>query len=123
MIIEARLRGLGKLEIRVEIRAKGLWSAIKTIVSHFLAYLNCFSSSMTCMPCSYCSLVGASPTDAKWPFMVITEGAVGNLAAADGLMLPFVSDDGMVRAGEQMRNNTSDKYCWLVTCGGGGGYN
>jgi len=65
MIIEARLRGLGKLEIRVEIGAKGLWSAIKTIVSYILAYLNCFSSSMTCMPCSYCSLVGASPTDAK----------------------------------------------------------
>jgi hypothetical protein len=55
--------------------------------------------------------------------MVITEGAVGNLAAADGLMLPFVSDDGMVRADKQTRNNTSDKYCWLVTCGRGGGYN
>lgn len=35
------------------------------------------------MPCSYCSLVGASPTAEKWPFIVITEGAVA-LEAIDG---------------------------------------
>jgi hypothetical protein len=46
-----------------------------------MAYLNSFSSSMTCMPCSYCCFVGASPTEAKWPFIVMTEGAV---EAADG---------------------------------------
>jgi hypothetical protein len=39
---------------------------------------------MTCIPCSYCSFDGASPTEAKWPFMVTTAGAVGNLEAADG---------------------------------------
>lgn len=50
-------------------------------------YLNSLSSSITCMPCSYCSLVGASPTFAKWlfPLIVMTDGAVGNLdAAAEG---------------------------------------
>jgi len=56
------------------------------------AYLNSFSSSITCMPCSYCSCVGASPTEAKWPFMVVIEDAVGNLDAVDGLLelWPFV---------------------------------
>lgn len=48
------------------------------------------------MPCSYCSLVGASPTAAKWPFIVITEGAVA-LEAADGrrreLMTPLLGGD------------------------------
>jgi hypothetical protein len=39
------------------------------------------------MPCSYCAFVGASPTAAKWPFIVIMEGAV-DLAAAEGLR-PF----------------------------------
>ena len=47
------------------------------------------------MPCSYCSLVGASPTLAKWPFMVITEGAVGNLEVVEGLLVPwpFIVED------------------------------
>lgn len=48
------------------------------------------------MPCSYCSLVGASPTAAKWPFIVITEGAVA-LEAADGrrgeLVMPLLGGD------------------------------
>jgi hypothetical protein len=39
---------------------------------------------MICIPCSYCSFDGASPTEAKWPFIVTTAGAVGNLEAADG---------------------------------------
>lgn len=39
------------------------------------------------MPCSYWPWVGASsPTEAKWPFIVITEGAVGNLEATEGLL-------------------------------------
>jgi len=44
------------------------------------------------MPCSYCSLVGASPTPAKWPFIVMIEGAVGKREAAEGLRAswPFV---------------------------------
>jgi hypothetical protein len=46
------------------------------------------------MPCSYCSLVGVSPTPAKWPFIVMTEGAVGNRELAEGLLAswPFVWD-------------------------------
>jgi hypothetical protein len=56
---------------------------------------------MTCMPCSYCCFVGASPTEAKWPFTVMTEGAVGNLEAAEGRRAePFASvgvgDDAMI---------------------------
>lgn len=48
------------------------------------------------MPCSYCSFVGSSPTEAKWPFTVMTEGAVGYLEAADGLLeeSPFTLGDG-----------------------------
>jgi hypothetical protein len=43
------------------------------------------------MPCSYCSFEGASPTEAKWPFIVTAAGAVGYLEAADGLREePFV---------------------------------
>ena len=51
------------------------------------------------MPCSYCSFVGASPTFAKWPFIVITEGAVGNLEAVEGLLVPwpFVLEEVIVR--------------------------
>jgi hypothetical protein len=52
---------------------------------------------MTWIPFSYCCFVGAVPTEAKWPFIVITEEAVGCLEAADGLReeWPFVSgDDG-----------------------------
>jgi hypothetical protein len=59
------------------------------------------------MPCSYCSLVGASPTEPKCPFIVITEGAV-YLEAADGL--PFVGDD-IVLAGEKYRySNNGIEY-------------
>lgn len=71
-------------------------------------HLNSFSSSITCIPCSYCSLVGASPTFAKWlfPFIVMMEGAVGNLeAAAEGRrfgeeesMIEF-KDSGVVKPG------------------------
>jgi hypothetical protein len=55
------------------------------------------------MPCSYCSFVGASPTFAKWPFIVITEGAVGNLEAVEGLLAawPFVVFEDIVKAGEE----------------------
>ena len=64
-----------------------------------LAYLNSFSSSITWMPCSYCSFVGASPTFAKWPFIVITEVVVGNLEAVEGLLVPwpFVLEEVIVR--------------------------
>lgn len=53
------------------------------------SYLNDFSSSMTWMPCSKVSLVGASPTDAKWPLTAITGGAVYR-EAAEGRLWPFV---------------------------------
>ena len=36
------------------------------------------------MPCSNCSLVGFSPTLAKWPLAVMTEGAVGCLMLFEG---------------------------------------
>lgn len=36
------------------------------------------------MPCSYCRSDGASPTEAKWPFIVMTEGAFGYLEVAEG---------------------------------------
>lgn len=39
---------------------------------------------MTWIPFWYCWFVGASPTDAKWPFIVITEGAVGYRDATEG---------------------------------------
>ena len=55
------------------------------------------------MPCSYCSFVGASPTFAKWPFIVITEGAVGNLEAVEGLLAapwPFAVFEDIAKAGE-----------------------
>ena len=58
---------------------------------------------MTCMPCSYCSFVGASPTFAKWPFIVITEGAVGNLEAVEGLLAapwPFVVLEDIANEGK-----------------------
>lgn len=63
---------------------------------------------MTCIPWSYCSLVGASPTFAKCPFIVITEGAVGNLDAADGrlpevLLWPFVVEDMMTGGRERAK--------------------
>jgi hypothetical protein len=56
------------------------------------------------MPCSYCSFVGASPTFAKWPFIVIIEGAVGNLEAVEGRLapLPFVVED-IVETSEKLQ--------------------
>ena len=67
-------------------------------------YLNSFSSSITCMPCSYCSFVGASPTFAKWPFIVITEGAVGYREAAEGRLplWPFVVFEDIVKADDRL---------------------
>jgi hypothetical protein len=52
---------------------------------------------MTCIPCSYCSCVGALPTDAKWPFIAMVGGAVCR-EAAEGrwpfvLGCVFVADD------------------------------
>jgi hypothetical protein len=81
-------------------------------------HLNSFSSSITCIPCSYCSLVGASPTPAKWPFIVMTEGAVGYLTAASGLFKswPLVWEVIMTRP-KTIR--VPKKGYWLVTlvCG------
>ena len=85
MIVETSLRRLGLLEICVEVRTvKGFLAISNAICCEECTYLNSFSSSMTCMPCSYWSFVGASPTEAKWPFIVMTEGAVWNRDAAEG---------------------------------------
>lgn len=56
-------------------------------------YLNSWSSLMTCIPCSKCSFVGFSPTLAKWPLTVMTEGAVGCLVLLVG-RAPFVARSG-----------------------------
>lgn len=94
MIVETGLCSLGKLEICVEMRAIVFVSSKFFPYLSQAPYLNAFSSSITWIPWSYCSLVGASPTEAKWPFIVITEGAVGYLDAADGLLSwPFILDD------------------------------
>jgi hypothetical protein len=50
------------------------------------------------MPCSYCSFVGASPTEAKCPFIAMSGGAVWCLEAAVGrwpfvFRCAFVADD------------------------------
>lgn len=39
---------------------------------------------MTWIPCSYCSLVGVSPTPAKCPLTCMIEGAVGCLEVEGG---------------------------------------
>ena len=39
---------------------------------------------MTCTPCSYASLADLSPTLAKWPLTVMTDGAEGCLLLARG---------------------------------------
>lgn len=57
-------------------------------------YLNSWTSLMTCMPCSKCSLVGFSPTLAKWPLTVMTEGAVGCLGWLAG-RAPFEARSGV----------------------------
>ena len=61
-------------------------------------------------------MVGASPTFAKWPFIVITEGAVGNREAVEGLLWPFVVDDDMAGEKSQYKFNRLELY--LVTLGG-----
>ena len=52
--------------------------------AHGCMYLNSWFSLMTCIPCSYCSLVGFSPILAKWPLTDMTEGAVGCLVLFEG---------------------------------------
>jgi hypothetical protein len=89
VVIEASLRRAGLLEKGIEIRTT-ITSVLQVARVLRGAYLYSFSSSITCMPCSYCSLVGASPTAAKWPFIVITEGAVA-LEAAEGRRGEFVT--------------------------------
>ena len=82
MVIEACLRRAGLLKKNIEVRAtrKSVLQVAKVLPG---AYLYSFSSSITCIPCPYCSLVGASPTAAKLPFILITDGAVA-LDAAEG---------------------------------------
>ncbi len=102
MIVETRLRRLSLLEVCIEVRAVKAFLVIPYATCSGETYLNSFSSSMTCMPCSYWSFVGTSPTEAKWPFIVMTEGAVGYRDAAEGRRCEFplvvgVGDDMMFR--------------------------
>ena len=62
----------------------GLVTGDSVVCAVVYLYLNSLSSSITCMPWSYCSSVGASPTFAKWlfPLTVMIIGAVGNFDAA-----------------------------------------
>jgi hypothetical protein len=103
VVVKAGLRGLGELKVGIEVRTNKLRVSRGGCRFREVLYLNSFSSSMTCIPCSYCSFVGASPTFAKWPFIVITEGAVGNLEAVDGLRVPwpFVVEEDIVQGGEK----------------------
>ena len=100
MVVEARLCRASDLEICVKVGPfQALCQYGTSRIGGNFAYVNAFSSSMTCMPRSYCSFVGASPTGAKWPFIVITEGAVA-LDAAEGLRpftWRFVAEDMMAR--------------------------
>ena len=64
MVVEASLRRAGFLEKKIEVRAT-MRSVLQVAKVLRGAYLYSFSSSITCMPCSYCSLVGASPAAAK----------------------------------------------------------
>ena len=107
MVVEAGLRCLGKLEVGIEGGTNKLRVSRGDYGLRGLACLNSFSSSMTCIPFSYCSLVGASPTFAKWPFIVITEGAVGNLEAVEGLLVPwpFVVEDIVEEERKRDTNN------------------
>ena len=84
MVIEAGWRDL----FEEEVVRKG-----RTILRQYLqllgippsrSYLNSCSPLMTCIPCSYCSLVDFSPMFAKWPLTDITEGAVGCLVLFEG---------------------------------------
>jgi hypothetical protein len=88
VVVEARLGCASDLEICVKVGPfQALCQYGTSKAGGSFAYVNAFSSSITCMPRSYCSFVGVSPTGAKWPFIVMTEGAVA-LDAADGLR-PF----------------------------------
>ena len=58
---------------------------------------------MTCMPCSYFSLADTapSPTEAKWPFIVMMDGAVGNLeAATEGRRAEELGDGSAILKGD-----------------------
>lgn len=89
------------------IRSRSHCEHVSVWLAGWLAYLNSFSSSMTWIPRSYCSLVGASPTLAKCLLpltIVITEGAVGYFVAAEGRRSRAGED--MIRGvKEQMRQN------------------
>lgn len=65
VVVEAGLRDLGKLEIGIEVGTNRLSVSKGGCESRAIAYLKAFSSSITCIPFSYCSFVGASPTEAK----------------------------------------------------------
>ncbi len=98
MVVESGLGDFRLLQIHIEIGTGRQLLTCGSIGTGITAYLNSFSSSITCMPCSYCCFVASPPTEAKWPFMVMTEGAVGNLEATDGRRseLPFVLGDAMI---------------------------
>ena len=115
MVVEAGLRCLGKLEVGIEGGTNKLRVSRGDYGLRGLACLNSFSSSMTCIPFSYCSLVGASPTFAKWPFIVITEGAVGNLEAVEGLLVPwpFVVEDIVE---EERKRDTNNNLGRTLSC-------
>jgi hypothetical protein len=113
MIIEARLCGFGELKICVKVGTETR-SINGVFVAYCSAYLNSFSSSMTCMPCSYCSFVGELP-DAKWLFKLITAGDVGNREAADGLLWPFVLDAVEDMMGGKQKRLLAASLTWVVS--------
>lgn len=75
MIVEASLGYLGTGEILVQVGAAAesdmpAARGIDAAENNGGTYLYCLSSSMTWTPWLYCSAAGASPTAAKWPFMM-----------------------------------------------------
>lgn len=83
MVVEACWRDLFKGKVIWEGRATSGQSS-QTPSTDMDGYLNSWFSSMTCIPCSYCSFVGFSPTFAKWPLTDMMEGAVGCRVLVEG---------------------------------------
>lgn len=119
MVVKTGMGSFRYLQIGVEVSTKLAGQLSIKIKSEFgNAYLNSLSSSITCMPCSYCSLVGTSPTLAKCllPLIVMIEGAVGNLVVADGRLSP-VGDDILNNSGAEARDNVlCDPVMSTVLC-------
>jgi hypothetical protein len=113
MIVKAGMSSFRYLQVGVEVSTKVVSQLSEQVKDESRnAYLNCLSSSITCMPCSYCSVVGTSPTLAKCllPLIVMMEGAVGNFVVADGRLSP-VGDDILYKSESR---STRQRFCAIL---------